>query len=80
MTDYNPAVDGIGLGQLNTDLQQKLNECFQHIDEHGNEESLKQEIGNLHVQVRLIGEIVYALATDKVLDQYKIDRLGNLVR
>ena len=80
MTEYNPAVDGIGLGQLNTDLQEKLNDCFRHLYEHGNEESLKQEINNLHMQVRLIGEIVYALATDQVLDQDKIDRLGNLVR
>lgn len=78
MLDYDPAVDGIGIEQLNTGLQEKLNECFEHLEQQGTETNLKQEIANLKAQVNLLIKVVYALATDQVMNQQDIDRLINL--
>lgn len=78
MLDYDPAVDGIGIEQLNIGLQEKLNECFEHIDQQGTEANLKQEIANLKAQVNLLIKVVYALATDQVMNQEDLNRLINL--
>ena len=78
MSDYDPAVDGIGIEQLNIGLQEKLNECFEHIEQQGTESNLKQEIANLKAQVDLLIKVVYALTTDQVMDQQDVNRLINL--
>ena len=78
MIDYDPAVDGIGMEQLNTGLQDKLNQCFEHLDQQGTEESLRQEISNLRAQVNLLIKTVHSLATDLVMNQEDIDKLTYL--
>ena len=76
MNDYDPAVDGIGLEQLNIELQDKLNECFKHLEDQGTEENLKQEISILKAQVNLLVRIVHGMIYDYVRDQDDIDRLN----
>ena len=76
MNDYDPAVDGIGLEQLNIELQDKLYECFKHLEDQGTEENLKQEISILKAQVNLLVRIVHGMIYDYVRDQDDIDRLN----
>lgn len=80
MIEYDPAVDGIGLEQMNTGLQEKLNQCFEHVENHGTEQSLKDEIAGLQVQINLLARVLHAVISDQVLNQTDVDQLNVLVQ